>query len=137
MNLLKFLIVSLLLFQGHAIAQPGSDGYRYLMGYNGQYSYDVKLLEGKKLKQSLTLLLGPERLKFLTKYWNVENPMTVENGIFSAAACQQHNCSDTNFIIVVDIEANKLYVGIRENGKAKIYPAEASKQKQLIAWLSR
>lgn len=137
MKFFKLLTLLFLLIQGYVMAQSADTGYWYLTNYKGQYPYNVRLLESRKLKQSLTILLGPKKLKFLTKYWNVETPMEVEDGIFSAGACQQHNCSDTNFIIVVDIEKNKVYAGIRENGKANIYPSGTTKQKQLIAWLSR
>jgi hypothetical protein len=135
MKHLKIIILSLFFYQSSLIAQ--SKGvYQYLKQDNGKYPTEVKLLGNKQLKSALIAILGSSRFNFLKENFNVENPIEINNGIVTAVACQQHNCGDTNFIIVIDTGNDKVYAGIRENGTAKIYPANAVNQKQLVNWLN-
>jgi len=134
MKPLKLLLVIMLIYHGSVAQSKGV--YHYLSEDNGKYPTEVKLLGNKQLESALIAVLGNKRFNFLKANFSVENPIEIKDGILTATACQPHNCSDTNFIIVVDIGNDRVYAGIRENGAAKIYPANALNQKQLVNWLS-
>jgi hypothetical protein len=105
----------------------------FLKKYAGKYPHDVKLLNNTTLTTRLKKLLG-NRYAFLKKTWAVETPIEINNNVFSAGGCQTHNCSDTNFIIVVDFSKNILYAGIREENKVKVYAEDASTNQQVTDW---
>ena len=63
--------------------------------------------------------------------------MKVENNIFVTSTCMQHNCHWTNFIIVCDINANKMFVGIRDNGQIKTYSEDSSTNQIIIDWANK
>lgn len=105
----------------------------FLKDLNGKYPNDVKLLENKALTERLKKLLG-DRYNFLKETWAVETPMEYSNNIFTASACQAHNCGSTNFIIIFDFLKNVMYAGIREEEKAKTYAEDGSSNAKLTDW---
>jgi hypothetical protein len=109
------------------------DSLTFLRSYNGKYPYQVKLLDHPALKRRMEKLLG-SRFAFLKKTWAVEIPMKVSGNQFSASACQTHNCSSTNFMIVVDLAKNVLYAGIREEGKVTLYSEDGSHNEIMDNW---
>lgn len=106
----------------------------FLKTYNGKYTFDVHLFEQKAFTDRLKKLLGNERYKFLYTIWSVETPMTFEDNVFSASACQQHNCPATNFIIVMDFNTNIMHCGIREEFTIKTYSEDGSKHPLIHKW---
>ena len=108
----------------------------YLKKYNGQYPQKTKLLGNNPLTKRLKMLMK-SRYNYLVKTWAVETPIEIKNNMFSAWGCQQHNCSNTNFIIVVDFIKNVVYVGIREEEKIKIYSEDGTSNKQVLKWSNR
>ena len=110
-----------------------SDSLDFLKKFNGKYPHDVKLLDNLTLKRRLQKLLG-NRYAFLKKTWAVENPIEIKNNIFVATGCQVHNCSSTNFIIVVDFSKKVVYAGIREEEKVKLYAEDGSSNQELNNW---
>lgn len=100
---------------------------------NGKYPYEVKLLQNPVLTKRLKNLLKG-RYKFLKETWAVETPIEVNNDIFVASGCQQHNCGNTNFIIVVDFSKDVLYAGIREEQVVKVYSEDGSSNSEIIKW---
>ena len=86
-----------------------------LKKYVGKYPYAVKLLDNSELKDRLKKLLGPD-FAAMKANWNVETPIEIEDGIFMASACQQHNCSANTYYIFVDLEKDNINVLHIENG---------------------
>ncbi len=74
------------------------------------------------------------RYNTLKSKWAVETPIEVKNNIFSAYGCEAHNCGYTNFKIVVDLESDLLYVGIREEQVVKIYSDDGSNISEIEEW---
>jgi hypothetical protein len=105
----------------------------FLKKLNGKYPYNVKLLDNVQLKTRLKKLLGT-RFTFLKKTWAVETPIEIKNNIFVAKGCETHNCSSTNFIIVVNFTKNILYAGIREEDNVKTYSEDGSIPEPLNEW---
>ena len=136
MKALKLFVISFILMHSIVYAQSAQSKFEFLRKYNGQYAYKVKLLENKKVKQALVALIGSSRYEFVKNNYGVENPIEVKNDVFTSYACQQHNCSDTNFIIVINILDNSVYAGIRENGKVTLYPADTTGIPQITNWLN-
>jgi hypothetical protein len=116
--------------QGHkekGITQKSdSTTFKFLKKYDKKYPYEVKLLDNSILKQRLKTLLG-NRYSFLKSKWAVEIPIEIKDNIFIAYACETHNCDATNFMIIVDINRNIVYAGIREERKAVTYSEDNSK----------
>ena len=86
-----------------------------LKKFAGKYPYEVKLLDRPELKDRLKKLLGPDYAA-LKANWNVETPMAIEDGIFMASACEQHNCADNRYLMFVDLEKDNINVYHVENG---------------------
>ena len=136
MKALKLLVITFILTHNVGFAQSAQPKFEFLRQYNGQYAYKVKLLENKKVKQALIALIGLSRYEFVKSNYGVENPIEVKDDVFTSYACQQHNCSDTNFIIVINILDSSVYAGIRENGKVTLYPADTTGIPQITNWLN-
>lgn len=116
-------------------AQDLNKALDFLKNMHGKYPHEVKLLDNTVVKQRLKKLLG-NRFTFLMETWAVESPIELQNNIFTAWACEQHNCGATNFIIVIDLLKNVIYVGIREAGHVETYSeAAVPSPKQLQKWL--
>jgi hypothetical protein len=96
-------------------------GMDYLIGYDGKYPADVGLLEDARMVRRLKKLLGGSQYEFLRSMPKVEAPMQVADDIFTANVCQQHDCAQTNVIIVVNIPQNIVYAGIRRDTMLKTY----------------
>ena len=103
----------------------------FLADLNGQYPYQVKLLNNPVLKRRLTKMLG-SRFQFLKSIWNVETPIEINNNLFYAWAMQTHSGGDPSAVIMADLSKNVLYVGIRENGKTKIYSEDRTEAPQKL-----
>jgi len=108
----------------------------YLKKYDGMYPNRVKLLGNNSLTKRLKSLLK-SRYNFLVKTWGPETPIEINKNIFIAWGCQQHNCSNTNFTIVVDFAKNIIYVGIREEENVSIYSEDGSSSVQILKWANR
>jgi hypothetical protein len=107
-----------------------TDNLDFLKTMNGKYSYEIKLLDNPILTKRLKKLLG-NRYSFLKETWSVETPIEVKDNIFSASACEAHNCASTNFIIIIDFSKNVLYAGVRENDIVKTYSEDGSNSQKL------
>jgi len=107
----------------------------FLKAYNGKYPADVNLLSDPVLKPRLVKLLA-DRYAFVKETWAVESPMEIKNNYFIASACQAHNCGNTNFIIVADLEKNILYAGVREENKVMKYAEDGSPNPEINKWAS-
>jgi hypothetical protein len=105
----------------------------YYKNLRGKYPYEVKLLDNPILANRLKALLKG-RYKFLKETWAVESPIEINNNIFVASGCQQHNCGSTNFIIAIDLSSDILYVGVREDQIVKLYSEDESSNEELIKW---
>ena len=117
--------------------QTQSDDISFLKNFDGKYSHEVKFLENSVIKERLKRLIG-DRFTFLEKTWAVETPMEIKNNFFIASACEAHNCNMTNFIVVVDINKNVMYAGVREEGRIKTYSEDGSKiPAQINEWSQR
>jgi hypothetical protein len=105
----------------------------FLRAYDGKYPQEVGLLDNDKIKGRLEKMLGARYL-FVKDSMGVETPITIADSTFSATGCQKHNCSETNFIIVVDLSKNLMFVGIRQNGKIETYSEDGSKHPYIELW---
>jgi hypothetical protein len=120
----------LLLFLYPRISKPSVD---FLREYVDKYPRDVNLLDNPHITKRLEKLLGI-RYAFLKEAWTVESPMQIDENTFIAGGCMEHNCGDTNFIIVVDLAQNLMYVGIREDGWTKVYSEDGSTHPYTQLW---
>lgn len=57
--------------------------------------------------------MGIQKYTFIKDTWRVEFPISIENNILTTEGCEQHNCDSMNFIIVIDLERDILYVGYK------------------------
>lgn len=105
-----------------------------LRKFNGEYPYDVKLLSNPILKKRLISLIGKKRYNYMKATWAVEGGVMVENDILEAGGCEAHNCDMTNFIIVVDLKKDVLYVGYMIEEDIKKFGETNDFPKQLLQW---
>lgn len=118
------------------ISPPYKSNLKYLKKVNHKYPREARLLYDKQLTKRLKTLLK-NRYDFLIKTWGPETPIEVNESTFIAWGCQQHNCSNTNFTIVVDFAKNVVYVGIREEENVRIYSEDGSSNKEILKWANR
>lgn len=105
-----------------------------LRKFNGEYPFDVKLLSNPILKKRLISLIGKKRYEYMKTTWAVEGGIMVENDILEAVGCEAHNCDMTNFIIVVDLKKDILYMGYMVEGEIKKFGETDDFPKQLLQW---
>lgn len=118
------------------IESPNTTNVDFLKEFNGKYPYEVDLLNNKIINKRLKSLIG-DKFRFLKKTWAVENPMEIRNNIFVASACEAHNCNMTNFILVIDMLKNIMYVGIRKEGQVSTYAESGNNfPEQIQLWSS-
>jgi len=127
--------LSIILFTLNIFVQS-KKSLNHLQKLRGQYPIEVNLFKDKILNKRVKSLLK-DRFFFLKNNWAVETPIEIKNNTFSAWGCQQHNCSNTNFIIVVDFTKNVVYVGIREEEKIKIYSEDGTSNTIVSNWAKR
>jgi hypothetical protein len=136
LSVVLLLSISLFLNSNRANQYSINSKLSYLKNFSGQYPNKVKLLGNNPLTKRLKTLLK-SRYDFLIKTWGPETPIEVNKNTFIAWGCQQHNCSNTNFIIAVDFAKNVVYVGIREEENVKIYSEDGSKNLEITKWSNR
>ena len=54
--------------------------------------------------------------------------------MFDASGCEQHNCDMTNFIIVVDLEKDILYIGYRVENEIFTFGEDQNYPKSILDW---
>jgi len=113
-------------------AAPRKD-ISFLKDYDGRYPFDVKLFEDERINARIQPLLG-ERYNFVKDSMVVCAPISVADSVVSISGCQRHNCSSTNYLIVVDLPSNKVYAGIRENDSIQTYSETGSKHPYIELW---
>ncbi|MCX6723379.1 MAG: hypothetical protein NT094_04955 [Candidatus Staskawiczbacteria bacterium] len=107
----------------------------YLNKLVGKSTYDVKFFENSIIRNRLIKLMGSQ-FSVLETYWSGPSaPIKVENGIFVASACMAHNCSDTSFLIVINIPKNIFYVITKIDGyKTYYYEENKNIPTQVTEW---
>ena len=104
----------------------------FLKDFAGKEPSNSKLLENPILKNRLISLINKKRYEFMKDKWMVESTIIVHNNIFQTWGCEAHNCDVNNFIIVIDLKKDKLFVGyVKENemekfGESDNYPTTFS-----------
>ncbi|MGN7866880.1 hypothetical protein [Chryseobacterium sp.] len=82
----------------------------------GKYPHDIKLFEDKGISERLKKLTGAQYDE-MVKNFNVEGPVTSENGIYKLTGCKQHDCPGYATSIFYDSKNDNLNVSIDKNGK--------------------
>lgn len=82
----------------------------------GKYPHDIKLFEDKSITERLKKLAGAQYDE-MVKNFNVESPVTTENGIYKLSGCKQHDCPGYATHIYYDAKNDNLNVSIDKNGK--------------------
>jgi len=106
----------------------------FLSGYKGKYPSSVKLLNNTILKNRLIQLIGKERYQYMNQTWAVEGGIGVENNVFEASGCEQHNCDMTNFMIVVDLKNDILYIGYRVENEIYKFGENQNYPRSILDW---
>ncbi|RQO41496.1 hypothetical protein DBR39_02365 [Chryseobacterium sp. KBW03] len=101
----------------------------------GKYPHDIKFFEDKGITERLKKLVGTQYDE-MVKNFNVESPVTSDNGIYKLTGCKQHDCPGYATSIYYDAKNDNLNVSIDKNGtatdfaeKGKITVSESLKAK--------
>ncbi|MGH1520450.1 hypothetical protein [Chryseobacterium sp. JK1] len=92
---------------------PGTDNI--IAKNEGKYPHDIKLFEDKTISDRLKKLLG-KKYDEMVKNFNVETPVTSENGIYKVTGCKQHDCPGYSTDIYYDAKDDNINVMIDQNG---------------------
>lgn len=82
----------------------------------GKYPHDIKFFEDKGSIERLKKLTGAQYDE-MVKNFNVESPISSENGIYKLTGCKQHDCPGYATSIFYDAKNDNLNVSIDKNGK--------------------
>lgn len=82
----------------------------------GKYPHDIKFFEDKGITDRLKKLTGAQYDE-MVKNFNVESPVSSENGIYKLTGCKQHDCPGYATSIYYDAKNDNLNVSIDKNGK--------------------
>ncbi|THV62119.1 hypothetical protein [Chryseobacterium candidae] len=82
----------------------------------GKYPHDIKFFEDKSISERLKKLTGAQYDE-MVKNFNVESPVSSENGIYKLAGCKQHDCPGYATSIFYDSKNDNFNVSIDKNGK--------------------
>lgn len=82
----------------------------------GKYPHDIKFFEDKNITDRLKKLVGTQYDE-MVKNFNVESPVTSENGIYKLSGCKQHDCPAYATHIYYDAKNDNLNISIDKNGK--------------------
>lgn len=100
-----------------------------------KYPHDIKFFEDKGIKERLKKLVGTQYDE-MVKNFNVEGPISSENGIYKLTGCKQHDCPGYATSIYYDSKNDNLNVSIDKDGnisdfneKGKIPGTEKSEKK--------
>lgn len=83
----------------------------------GKYPHEIKFFEDKGITERLKKLTGVQYDE-MVKNFNVESPISSENGIYKLTGCKQHDCPGYATSIFYDAKNDNLNVSIDKNGKA-------------------
>lgn len=99
-----------------ATASPSAATENIITKNVGKYPHEIKLFEDKSITDRLKKLVGAQ-YNDMIKYFNVESPITSENGIYKLTGCKQHDCPGYSTDIYYDAKDDNLNVMIDQNGK--------------------
>ncbi|AFH49061.1 Hypothetical protein IALB_1351 [Ignavibacterium album JCM 16511] len=92
----------------------------YLLEYKGKYEFESKLLNNEPLKSRLKKAIGANYNYFM-ECCNVQSPIKIENGIVFIEGCQAHNCPGVFYVVYIDINSDKIFAGLYDNGTVSLY----------------
>lgn len=126
-------IVLLTLLTLLSFSQPykSSERVNFLKHLDGKYPIDVNLLGNPIVKKGLKNLTE-DRFDFIKKNFNTQMPIVIKNNYFVSEACKAHECGFTEFIIIVDLTNDVLYVGIRDSGKIQTFSEDNGLDPELL-----
>ena len=75
----------------------------------GKYPYEIKLLENPELKGRLQKLMGKD-FAAMKQYWNVESPIEILSNKLETSGCEQHNCGDNMYVMIIDLDSDNINV---------------------------
>jgi hypothetical protein len=52
---------------------------------------------------------------------NVQSPIKIENGIVFIEGCQAHNCPGVFYVVYIDINSDKIFAGLYDDGTVSLY----------------
>ncbi|MDR0729389.1 MAG: hypothetical protein LBF19_04610 [Prevotellaceae bacterium] len=117
---------------------PRADELSFLKEYDRQYPSEVHLWDKQSLVDRLKQLVGDDAVwASLPSLRGTEMPVTVNGEVVVIAACEQHNCNRSNLLIVVDLAANSVAVGIRKEGAVTVYNESDTVPDALQEWLAQ
>lgn len=68
-----------------------------------------KLWQKKKFDERLRELMGPDYAT-MRKFWNTETPIKKFGDFLMMTGCEQHNCSDNQYVIFIDLGDGRINV---------------------------
>ncbi|MFP3833370.1 hypothetical protein [Chryseobacterium sp. SIMBA_028] len=80
-----------------------------------KYPHDIKFFEDKSITERLKKLVGVQYDE-MVKNFNVEGPISSENGIYKLTGCKQHDCPGYATSIYYDSKNDNLNVSIDKDG---------------------
>lgn len=86
--------------------------------------------EDSQIKERLRSLIGVVRMHQIELNWNNEDPITVNGNMLSASGCQDNNCENISFLVMIDVLNDVFYAGIKIEGNVEVF-AELAEWKKL------
>lgn len=81
----------------------------FLREAKGQYPSVSGLFENEELKSRMQVLMA-EEYDSLSTFWNVETPIKIEDNVMISSGCEQHNCPNHMYYLVVNLESYSINI---------------------------
>jgi len=107
----------------------------FLSNLNGKYPFDVNLLDNTMFTKRIRAVVG-SKYDSMGSVWDVQTPIEIKNGMFYTWAMKAHQGGDPSIVVMVDINKNLMFVGLKEVGLDKVIYSEDGSEppKRLKDW---
>jgi len=125
---------------GNAVTEQEVDTVKFaevrptVLEYEGKYATQSSFFEDSQISERLRSLIGPVRMHQIKLHWNIEDPVQVNGNMLSASGCQEDNCENTSFLILIDAMNNVFYAGIKIEGNVELFSENGIMTKSLQDW---
>lgn len=138
MNSMEFLLFendkALSEYKSVKASSENNDDLSFLNKLNGQYTDAFWNIDKPVFYKRIKKLLN-NYFETLREICCVESPIEIKDNKLIATACESHNCNSTNYIVIVDILKNKIYVGLRKDDQIKTFTEDGHTPQEMKDWI--
>ena len=86
----------------------------------GKYPYEIDLFGDNSISNRINKLTGDKYQEIVDKF-NVQSPISYENGVYIFTGCKQHDCPGFFTTLIYDADEDNIHVIISINGNTQLF----------------